>query len=124
MRCLVSVLPLLLIADSCGRPSDSFRVFEDEYWRKWLQNNPSIATGVGVHDYDAMMEDYSAKAIQAREAELAVMLDRLQRMTGLAADEVIDGEIIRAAIRAEILETQEVQSWKRNPMMYVGTSGG
>ena len=123
MRRLVSVLPLLLLAGSCG-PSDSFRGFEEAYWRKWLQANPSIATGVGVHDYDAMMEDYSAQAIQAREAELAVMFDRLQRMTGLTDDEKIDGEIIRAAIRAEILETQEVQSWKRNPMMYVGTPGG
>jgi len=123
MRRLVSVLPLLILTGSCG-PSDSFREFEVEYWRKWLQANPSIATGAGVHDYDAMMEDYSAQAIQAREAELAVMLDRLQNMTGLAADEKIDGEIIRAAIRAEILETQEVQNWKRNPMMYVGTPGG
>ncbi|MFN0106543.1 MAG: DUF885 domain-containing protein [Bryobacteraceae bacterium] len=123
MRRSLTVLPLLMLVGSCG-PSDSFRAFEEDFWRKWLQANPSIATGVGVHDYDAMLEDYSAKAIQAREAELAVMLDRLQRMKGLAADEVIDGEIIRAAIRAEILETQEVQSWKRNPMMYVGTPGG
>jgi uncharacterized protein (DUF885 family) len=123
MRRLVSVLPLLLVATSC-RPSNSFREFENEYWRNWLQANPSMATGVGVHDYDALMEDYSAKAIQDREAQLAVMLDRLQRMTRLAADELIDGEIIRAAIRAEILETHEIQSWRRNPMMYVATPGG
>lgn len=123
MRCPVSLLALLLFAGSCG-PSDSFRGFEETYWDKWLQANPSIATGVGVHSYDAMMEDYSAAAIQTREAELARLLDRLQRMTGLKPDEVIDGEIIRAAIRAEILETQEVQSWKHNPMMYVGTPGG
>src|SRR3989337_2376852 len=107
MRRLVSILPLLLIAGSCG-PTDSFRAFENEFWQKWLLANPSIATGVGVHDYDALMEDYSAKAIQEREAELARMLDRLQRMTGLAADELIDGEIIRAGIRAEILEAQAI----------------
>ena len=123
MRCVVLILPLLLLA--CGpQQPDSFLGVEEEYWKLWLQANPSIATGAGVHDYDAMLEDYSAAAIQAREAELARMLDRLQRLRGMTADEMIDGEIIRSAIRAELLETQEVQSWKRNPMMYVGTPGG
>ena len=123
MRCVVLILPLLLLA--CGpQQPDSFLGVEEEYWKLWLQANPSIATGAGVHDYDAMLEDYSAAAIQAREAELARTLDRLQRLRGMTADEMIDGEIIRSAIRAELLETQEVQSWKRNPMMYVGTPGG
>jgi len=101
-----------------------FRSFEEEYWKKWLQANPSIATGVGVHDYDAMLEDYSSKAFGNREADLTRMLDRLQRLNGLAPDEIIDGEILRAAIRAELLEIQEVQSWRHNPMMYVSTPGG
>ncbi len=123
MRCVVLFLPLLLLA-CAPQPPDSFLGVEEEYWKLWLQANPSIATGAGVHDYDAMLEDYSAAAIQAREAELARTLDRLQRLRGMTAGEVLDGEIIRSAIRAEILESQEVQSWKRNPMMYVGTPGG
>lgn len=123
MRCVVLFLPLLLLACAPQQP-DSFLGVEEEYWRLWLQANPSIATGAGVHDYDAMLEDYSAAAIQAREAELARTLDRLQRLRGMTAGEMIDGEIIRAAIHAELLETQEVQSWKRNPMLYVGTPGG
>ena len=122
MRCVVLFLPLLLLA-CAPQPPDSFLGVEEEYWKLWLQANPSIATGAGVHDYDAMLEDYSAAAIQAREAELARTLDRLQRLRGMTAGEVLDGEIIRSAIRAEILESQEVQSWKRNPMMYVGTPG-
>ena len=123
MRCVVLFLPLLLLACAPQQP-DSFLGVEEEYWRLWLQANPSIATGAGVHDYDAMLEDYSAAAMQAREAELARTLDRLQRLRGMTAGEMIDGEIIRAAIHAELLETQEVQSWKRNPMLYVGTPGG
>jgi len=125
MRRSIVLLPIFLLATSCSKNGPSaFAGFEEEYWRKWLQRNPSIATGVGVHEYDAILEDFSAKAIQEREAELAVMLDRLQQMRGLSEAELIDGEIIRAAIRAEILETQEVRSWKSNPMMYVGTPGG
>jgi uncharacterized protein (DUF885 family) len=123
MRRLLPILPVLLLTASCG-PNPRFREFEEEFWLKWLITNPSIATSIGIHEYDAMLEDYSAGAIQTRETDLARLLDRLQSMTGLAPDEVIDGEIIRAAIRAEILETQEIQSWKHNPMMYVGTPGG
>ena len=123
MRRLLAVLPILLF--SCTPPrADVFRGFEEEYWDKWLQANPSIATSVGIHSYDAMLEDFSAKAVQQREATLTRLLDRLQKLTGLTPEEVIDGEILRAAIRAELLEIQEVQSWKHNPMMYVGTPGG
>ena len=123
MRRLVVILPLLLIAGACSQRPPVFRGFEEQFWDKYLQANPSIATTVGVHKYDAMLEDYSAEAMQRREAELATLLDKLQSMTGLAGDEVIDGELMRAAIRAELLDSHELQLWKRNPMMYVGTPG-
>lgn len=122
MRRVVPLLPLLVFAGSCG-PDTRFRDFEEEFWRKWLIANPSMATGAGVHDYDGMLEDYSAAAIRRRQVEIVSLLARLQKMTGLAPDEMIDGEIIRAAIRAEILDAQDIKSWKRNPMMYVGTPG-
>ncbi len=109
MRRSLLILPLLLVAGSCG-PSDSFRRFEDEYWRKWLKANPSAATGSGIHDYDGMLEDYSAAAIQAREADLAGMLERLQWMSGLSEEQASDAEILRSAIRAELLETRELRS--------------
>jgi uncharacterized protein (DUF885 family) len=119
MRRLLAVLPILFF--SCTPPSTSnFRDLEEEYWDKWLQFNPSIATGAGIHKYDAMLEDFSAKAMRDRQATLTRLLDRLQKMTRLTPEEVIDGEILRA----EILELEEVQSWKHNPMMYVGTPGG
>lgn len=123
MRRYLGCLPLLLLLGSCTKRSE-FRPLEEEYWAKWLRANPSMATGVGVHDYDGILEDYSAAAVQAREAELAEILDRLNKMIGLTDDEVIDGEIIRAAIRAELLETHDWQGWRKNPMIYVGTPGG
>lgn len=116
-------MPLFVLSCSVPQQEDSLRAVENDYWEKWLQANPSVATSVGIHNYDAMLEDYSLKAIQERETTLAKQLDRLQRLKGMTPDEILDGEILRASIRAELLESSEVQGWKHNPMNYVGTPG-
>lgn len=123
MRRLPVLLCILAALLSC-RPPGEFSRFEDEYWTKWLKANPSVATGVGLHDYDAQLEDFSRPALQAREAELNTLLATLRNLDGLTSEEAVDAEILRAAIRAELLELTTVQSWKTNPMMYVGTPGG
>ncbi|MBI2686426.1 MAG: DUF885 domain-containing protein [Acidobacteria bacterium] len=123
MRRVWLSVPLVAVLTACG-PSTRFNEFEEEYWSKWLRANPSVATGVGVHDYDALLEDFSQAAVARREDELKKMLATLQNMNGLSSDQLIDGEILRSAIRAELLELQTIQSWKSNPMMYIGTPGG
>jgi uncharacterized protein (DUF885 family) len=123
MRRSFVLFSILVSLSGCGS-SGRFARFEEEYWSKWLRTNPSIATGVGVHDYDGRLEDYSLAAIRARDAELERLFERLQYLDGLTAEEAIDAEILRSAIRAEMVELREVQSWKSNPMMYVGSPGG
>lgn len=121
-RCLL-LISFTVALCSCGS-SGRFARFEEEYWSRWLRANPSIATSVGVHDYDGKLEDFSAAALRARGEELDRQFEKLQYLDGLTADEAIDAEILRSAIRAELLELRDVQNWKSNPMMYVGTPGG
>jgi len=123
MRRPLVLFSILVSLAGCGS-SGRFARFEEEYWSKWLRANPSIATGVGVHDYDGSLEDYSLTAIRARNEELERLFERLQYLDGLTAEEAIDAEILRSAIRAEMVELREVQNWKSNPMMYVGSPGG
>jgi uncharacterized protein (DUF885 family) len=123
MRRYLLVFPVLVSLAACG-PSGRFDRFEEDYWSKLLKANPSSATGIGVHDYDGQLEDYSQSAIQARKTDLEGMFQAIQNMDGLSSEQAIDAEILRAAIRSELLELNSVRSWSSNPMMYVGSPGG
>lgn len=123
MRRFLSIVPLILLTVACNR-SESFQRFEDDYWDAWLKANPSAATGIGVHDYDGQLEDLSRAAFEKRAADLDAMLDRLNWIAGLSPEQAIDAEILRSAIRSELLELRDVRGWASNPMMYVGTPGG
>ncbi len=120
---LLSLNAMLATGCRLPKPPSRFRALEADYWQRWLKANPSIATGVGVHDYDAMLEDYSAKGITARRDELNTLLNQLINMDGMSPEELIDAEILRAAMRAELLEIDSVQQWKSNPMLYIGVAG-
>ena len=41
----------------------------------------------------------------------------------MTADDAIDAEILDGQINAELLDLETVQSWRKNPMNYVGLPG-
>jgi len=103
-----------------------FSKFVDQYFDALFDWAPSYGTSVGLHQYDSKLEDLSAAAVQARVAKLNELGSELARLrqTSLTADESIDAEILDGQIKAELLELEQVQSWRHNPMNYVGLPGG
>jgi uncharacterized protein (DUF885 family) len=121
MRSLL-LLPFVFLAGCATSPNDSatFAAFENDYWNAWLRANPTYATGIGIHDYDAQVEDLSADAVNRRVADLQAFEKRLDALNTAGN---IDAEILKSAIQAELIELTEVKGWKNNPMGYAGLPG-
>jgi hypothetical protein len=114
------VLTQVPLQEACAPQSDSFSQFVDEYLDGFAQRHPSIAAGNGIHDHDALLDDFSADAI---EREIAALKDARVRLSAfdpetLSADERVDQRILDGIIDGWLLEQETVQNWRRNPMLY------
>ena len=105
-------------------PADAeYTRFAREYLDGYYAAHPVRATNLGLHSYDARLPDLSAGAFQRRTVELRGWLARLERLDrpSLTGDAVFDVRILENALRAELLELEEVRDWQRNPMVYSST---
>lgn len=98
------------------------RGFLDWYY----EANPTRSTSLGIHRYDARMPDLSRAGVLRRTEALRGWLARLEEIDrrALAGDAYYDYPILENAIRAELLELEEVRGWERSPSTYVGAVSG
>lgn len=103
----------------------SFSSFVDSYFSALFEWSPSTATATGFHEYDSKIEDMSASATNARIGKLKEQKAELNRIRAgkLAPDEEIDSEILDSQINAELFDLETMQTWRHNPMNYVGLPG-
>lgn len=120
----LSVSMLFLMNQSgCTRVSVGDRKFSkmvDEFFEYYFEVNPSRATGIGVHQYDGLLDDLSQDAITARIRNLHLYLRKMQEIDtiNLSAANKIDYKILENNIRRELFEFEELKEWKRNPLLY------
>jgi uncharacterized protein (DUF885 family) len=105
--------------------SPEFATFVDEYFDAMFQFSPTQATTAGLHQYDQRLEDLSTAAVSERVLQLKNFGQRLAALQAkpLAGDDAIDAQLIEGQMRAELLELEVLQGWKKNPMTYVGLPG-
>src|SRR6266516_546087 len=124
------VIPVLLLSlCSCSNSEQSrggaMTQFVDDYFNAYFEWNPSAATSVGFHQYDGEMEDYSAAAVSKRIQRLKQLQSQISGLPSRRTpDEEIDIEILAGQIRAELLDLETLETWRHNPMNYVGLPGG
>jgi hypothetical protein len=127
MRAGLYILMFLLVV-SCQskQEGNAMSSFVDEYFDALFEWSPSTATAIGFHQYDSKIEDFSQAAISRRIDRLKQLESGLMRArTGkLTVDEEIDADIIGSQIKAELLDIETLQTWRHNPMNYVGLPGG
>ncbi len=127
--CLITFMGCTVRKEESNLPKSSsaqFSVFVDDYFEALFATNPSLGTGIGFHQYDSKLENLSAASVQQRIQSLKALLSRLEALRAgqLAQDEAIDAEILNGQILSELQELEILQSWKKNPMIYVGLPGG
>ena len=83
---------------------------------------PSSATDLGVHKYDAMIEDASQAAIHAESKALTDFRAKLMAVDTSALSEAnrADRELLIRAMNAGILANDVIKRWAKDPDAYSG----
>lgn len=86
----------------------------------YLPANPSKATVLGVHDYDAILEDVSFTGINQRISALQQFAKRVEAINPAQLDEQTQGdrELVLSNIRSQLLTLQKIRPWEKNPDFY------
>lgn len=97
-----------------------FTSIRQEFIDTFLDQNPTLATQLGLHDYDERLADLSAAGVEAGAVRFEALLKRLGKINPalLNPDDQIDYEILKARLHAELLERREIRTHASNPMVY------
>ena len=105
---------------------EKFIKLSDEYFDQlYFPSAPTIGTQVGYHQYDAKLEDYSRKNIDAEISALKSFEQRIEAIQpdNSAADFVprSDREIVLGSIRSQLLTLETIRPWEKNADNYSST---
>ena len=127
----IGVVGLLMLTAACGgseqpatrsTPSEdaAFTRLADEFLADFLKRNPTEATYLGIHDYDATLEDTSRAAIEAESAALKSFRTRFAAVDPgrLTLANQLDRDQALAAIDSALLTLDVIRPWARNPDAY------
>lgn len=107
--------------------NDRFEQLVDRFLAGSFRFHPTLATELGFHEYDSLLEERTAEAVQGEIERLKDFQKQLQREVDPAALNLrqrIDFEILDSAMASELLELQETRSWQRNPAYYIWLASG
>src|SRR5262245_39178038 len=105
-----------------GRAENArFATLVDAYLSWHYAAHPVKATFDGIHSYDDRLQDLSAAAVAAEIAAQRRWLDRVVAVDRslLSLDASVDHELLESAVRAVLVDLEEVRSWEREPGVYV-----
>ncbi|MGD1047377.1 MAG: DUF885 domain-containing protein [Candidatus Krumholzibacteriaceae bacterium] len=128
IRSVTLLVGCVILCAGCARERTEDARFEGlskEFLKEYLRAHPSDATGVGEHRYDHELENMSRDAIGAEVVSFKSYLARLESVdeTKLSRDNRIDAEVVKNAIRLELLEAEDVRSYETDPMLYTNLLG-
>ena len=121
----LSLFALLLIFSRAAVAADQaqeadFEKVAEEYIKGWLAAHPITATSLGFHEYDGRISDFTRLSIDAELSRLRRFDERLKKFdpARLGARTAIDLRVLRAAIRKDLFEQQDLRIYENNPMTY------
>jgi uncharacterized protein (DUF885 family) len=84
------------------------------------QRHPSAATDLGLHQFDARLEDASAAAVHAESQALQQFRAKLAAidLAALTADKQVDCEQLRHALDSGVLALDGIRQWAKDPDTY------
>jgi len=130
-RTTVVVFSLICIVGCQRRTAESLPHLAEEFVYQQLAFSPSLATQAGYHlhrgaNLDEMLDDYSPASVDAQRSFYRQFRERLRKAATpdrLAAEDRADYELISDQISLELLELDEIQSYRHNPTLYVELVG-
>ena len=122
--CRVLVIVLVVLHASAAFAAQTqdaeYDAVADEYVKTYLAAHPLHGTGLGLHEYDGKISDYSRLALDAELSRLRRFDDRLAKFdpAKLSLRQSIDLRILQAAVKRDLFEMQDMSIFERNPMVY------
>lgn len=122
---LISTLAASLAAGCGQRASQAFSELVDEFLEGYFAAHPVTATSIGAHEFDHALDPMSEEAIGAEIERLRAFLTRIESLAArrLDRDDRIDLAILKDKIEAELLELEEIQGWRHDPLIYTNLVG-
>lgn len=116
------VVAATLGASSCGSReiSPKLTAFEQDYFDALFAFRPTFAAYHGLHQWDGRLDAINPATVSRRVDDLKHMLARLQtlRREEMPPLEAVDAEVFDHRIRAELMDLEELESWRRDPIPY------
>ncbi len=108
-----------------GAQDQSVSRLADEYLDGLLAARPDLATRLGDHRRDALLEPMDERALDAEEARLAALEQRLASISrpDLSAAGALERDVLSARLEAERVELETVRPWQRDPAAYLALAG-
>jgi len=101
---------------------------EDYFNQVYFRYSPTAGTLAGFHQYDAQLEDYSRKSIDAEIVALHNFESRIEAIKPDASKDSFvprsDREIVLASIRSQLLTLETIRPWQKNPDNYSSACAG
>lgn len=99
--------------------AESFADLVDRYFDFCFAMSPNWGSQAGFHQYDRMVEDFSPAAIKKNIEKLKVFETRFDApYPGLSRSEKLDLEMLRAAVKAQLFDLTQYQSYVIDPDKY------
>lgn len=88
-----------------------------DYFDGYLESHPSAATYLGIHDFDARLEEAHDAVADARLRSLTTTQQAVSELRGqtLSAEAALDLELLSAAVEGERLYWQRARNFERDP---------
>ena len=122
----------MALVTGCSRqPPETLAGLRDEFVYETLAFSPVAATQAGYHfhrgeNLDSRLDDYGDGSLERQRRFYRDFRRRLQaavRPERLDPEDRADYDLIRHQIDLALLELDEIQSWRRNPTLYVELIG-
>ncbi len=133
LRAVIILMTSIFLA-GCGssrKPPADFGVLTEQFIFDYLAFSPITATSVGYHRHqgtvlDELLDDYSEPALNRQRMFLRGFKQRLEKEVDAAklpAEDRADYDLLLRQIDWALLELDSLQSYRRNPTVYVEMIG-
>jgi uncharacterized protein (DUF885 family) len=105
---------------AAGSGDTAYRTLATEILEDFYKRNPTHATDLGIHKYDAELDDYSAEAVTAEAQAAKAFKTRLQAVdpATLALDAQLDREELLHVMDSIVLGDEVIRMWAKDPDRY------
>jgi uncharacterized protein (DUF885 family) len=98
-----------------------FSSLVDEFLQNEFETSPTLASSLGLTQYDNQLDDLSAAAFEKRNTDAVEWLKRFEDASddGLDRSDEIDRQLAIASLRGRVINI-DWRAWKRDPLLYSG----